>query len=80
MNSPTESSLQEILTSVVVGYDPVESDLNTPLKELPGWDSLARLNFIVECEEMYQIDLRATELASCSTIQDLLQLLKKRSN
>lgn len=79
MPHPTETSLEKILASVVNGYDPAQVDLDTPLKTMPGWDSLARLNFIVECEEVYDLDLHASELAECATLRELLQLLEKRA-
>jgi acyl carrier protein len=55
--------------------DPVEIDLNTELKSLPQWDSLAMLGVIVMFDTEYGKSITGIQLKSAVTVGDLFHLL-----
>lgn len=55
--------------------DPVEIDLNTELKNLPQWDSLAMLGVIVMFDTEYGKSITGIQLEAAVTVGDLFHLL-----
>ena len=55
--------------------DPVEVTMETILRELPEWDSLAALGVIVMFDIEYSKTIVGDDLKACITIADLHQLL-----
>lgn len=55
--------------------DPIEVTMDTVLKELPEWDSLAALGVIVMFDIEYSKTIVGDDLKSCITIADLFKLL-----
>jgi len=43
----------------------------TSFRDLPGWDSMAVLNFIALVDEQFNLPVNPKDLASCTTIADL---------
>jgi acyl carrier protein len=56
--------------------DPVEVTLETELKNLPQWDSLAMLGVIVMFDTEYGKTIGGAELKAAITIGDLFRLLE----
>lgn len=55
--------------------DPVEVTLNTVLKDLPEWDSLASLGVIVMFDLEYGKTITGDDIHACVNLQDLMNLL-----
>lgn len=55
--------------------DPVEVDMNTVLKNLPQWDSLAMLGVIIMFDTGYGKNIGGMQLESAVTVGDLFRLL-----
>ncbi|MDR0735770.1 MAG: acyl carrier protein [Zoogloeaceae bacterium] len=56
--------------------DPVEASLETKLKSLPKWDSLAMLAIIVMFDMEYGRSIDGSHLKAADTIGDLFNLLE----
>jgi acyl carrier protein len=54
--------------------DPVEMNLETELKSLPEWDSLAALGVIVMCDMEYSKSITGDDLSICLTIGDIFRI------
>jgi acyl carrier protein len=65
----------ENFLSAVDFQDPVEVTPETPLRDLPEWDSLAALGVIVMFDIEYGKSITGDDLKSCITLQDLFNLL-----
>ena len=55
--------------------DPVDVTAETPLRDLPEWDSLAALGVIVMFDIEYGKSINGEDLKACATLQDLFNLL-----
>lgn len=53
-------------------------DAATPLKDIPGWDSLMMVRLMLRLEELAGRELVETELAAIATLADLRPFLKER--
>lgn len=47
-------------------------DLDTPLQQVPGWDSLTFVGLIARIDEEFQVTLGPQSVLRCRTIADLL--------
>ncbi|MGE9289915.1 MAG: acyl carrier protein [Puniceicoccales bacterium] len=66
----------EFLDAIADAIDGVEKDdllLSMNLKDIPNWDSLAKLSVVAELEERFEADLGLADLAQCETLGDLHQ-------
>lgn len=70
-----EAIFLENFINAVDFQDPVEMTLETELKSLPEWDSLAALGVIVMFDIEYQKTITGEDLSKCSRIIDLYQLI-----
>jgi acyl carrier protein len=70
-----EAIFLENFINAVDFQDPVEMTLETELKSLPEWDSLAALGVIVMFDIEYQKTITGEDLGKCARIIDLYQLL-----
>ena len=52
--------------------EPGVIDLDTPLQQIPGWDSLTFVGLIARVDEEYQVTLGPQSVLRCRTIADLL--------
>ncbi len=72
---------QEFLQAIadaIDGVEPEELDLSLALKDVPNWDSLAKLSVVAELEERFQSDLSLGDLARCETLEALRVLAGER--
>jgi acyl carrier protein len=49
-----------------------------PLKQLAGWDSMRAVNFQLELEQEFGLDLSDAEITGASTLADIAMLLRAR--
>ena len=49
------------------------------LSNLPGWDSLTQLHFVILVEKSLGIRLTSGQMADCRTVDDLLAIFDKPS-
>jgi len=61
---------------------PTESFIapNTNFKDLEEWDSVLVLNLIAMIDEEYDVIISFEEIDDCKSIQELFELIAKRSN
>lgn len=50
------------------------------LRELPGWDSLAIVEFMAFADERYSLTMAPKQITSCATIHDLFLALQTAAN
>ncbi|MFM6989868.1 MAG: acyl carrier protein [Rhodoferax sp.] len=72
--SDTQTFIDNFLVAVDF-QEPVEVTLETVLKELPEWDSLAALGVIVMFDIEYGKTIVGDDLKACNTLADLYKLL-----
>ncbi len=49
----------------------------TILKSIPGWDSMAALEFLIQLDDEWGIHIPGEDLVSCKTVADLVQMTKQ---
>jgi acyl carrier protein len=49
-----------------------------PLKQLEGWDSMRAVNFQLELEQEFGVDLSDAEITGASTLADIATMLRAR--
>lgn len=54
--------------------------LNTFFRDVKGWDSLIFLSLMAMVEEEYSVRLKAEELRSCNTIEDIWKIIDSKRN
>lgn len=54
--------------------------LNTVFRDVKGWDSLIFLSLMAMVEEEYSVRLKAEELRSCNTIEDIWKIIDSKRN
>ena len=69
-----EITFIESFTNAVDFQNPVQMGLETQLKTLPEWDSLAALGVIVMFDMEYTKVITGDDLAKCITIGDIFNL------
>ena len=69
-----EASLK--LIESVLDLEPGCVSAGTQLADLAAWDSMGMLSLIVAVDRDYGVVLSADELATCSTIGDLMRLMQ----
>ncbi len=71
-------SLEQFIENFLSATDfqtPVEVTGDTPLSDLPEWDSLAALGVIVMFDVEYSKTITGEDLKNCTTVNDLHNLL-----
>jgi len=53
-----------------------EINENSEIKELPGWDSLKHLMFLVEIEKKFKIEMSPEEISLIIFVKDLIKKIK----
>jgi acyl carrier protein len=53
-------------------------DPNRPLRELQGWDSMRAVNFQMELEAKYSVDLIDVPITGGSSLQEISQVLREK--
>ena len=49
-----------------------------PLRSVEGWDSMRAINFQMEVESAFDVDLSDTQITGDSTLQQVAELLKQK--
>lgn len=70
-----EATFLENFINAVDFQDHVEMTLETELKSLPEWDSLAALGVIVMFDMEYEKAITGDDLARCQSIGDIYKLV-----
>ncbi len=64
----------------ITGEEPSAIVGSTELKSMEGWDSLAVVQLIATADERFGVTLPAKQITTCTTVQDLINLLGNRIN
>ena len=62
----------------VVGNDQLQINSDTPILEVPGWDSLNHINIIMGAEEEFGIRFNLHELEGLKTIGGFVAFIEMR--
>ena len=60
------------------GEEPQALQQDLPLKQLAGWDSMRAVNFQLELEQEFGVDLSDAQITGASTLADIATLLRAR--
>lgn len=71
---PVNTFIDKFLEAVDF-QDPVEVTPDTPLADLPEWDSLAALGVIVMADMEYGKTIVGDDIKRCTTVGDLWRLI-----
>lgn len=58
----------------VMELDPGSLKRDTPLADIPAWDSMAILGFIAMTDETFGVSPSPKAIAGCATVADLLAI------
>jgi acyl carrier protein len=74
-------NLQDVLIGIVSEVLNDESiSINSSSRENPSWDSLAQLLIMMKIEETIKIRIKPDELASMTSVLDIIEIVKKHPN
>ena len=78
----TQMDLQQKLFEIVTNYNYTEDgfDLDSHFIDNLGFDSLMVVEFIMEMEDKFDIEIDDDEVASIAYVKDALQVLEKKVN
>ena len=62
----------------LLNLDPTSIPDNVKIGDIPGWDSLGHVSFLLELKEHYGIPTTRASFEACSTLEGVLQLLEER--
>jgi acyl carrier protein len=68
----------DAVAAAVEGADRSDLSLSLPVKDIPGWDSMARLSVVAEMEERFGSDIGFNDLAACETILAIKERVESR--
>ncbi len=60
--------------------DPANIQADTKLDDIPEWDSLGMVRFLLACDEKFEVELPAAEASQATTIADLKQKVEGAAN
>ena len=60
--------------------EPGEVNGETPLQQVPGWDSLTFLGLIARVDEEFGVTLAPEAVLACATLADLQALIETKAN
>jgi acyl carrier protein len=72
--------MNRILRALNAVTDTEVTDVNpdAPLKQIDGWDSMRAVNFQMELEQEFGVDLSSEQITGNSTIGDVVSLLRAK--
>ena len=74
-------NLQDVLIGIVREVLNDESiSITSSSRENPSWDSLAQLLIMMKIEETIKIRIKPDELASMTSVLDIISIVKKHPN
>lgn len=53
-------------------------NLSTKIRNLPGWDSLKHLTFLLAIEKKFKISIPPQEIASLISVKDFVHFISKK--
>jgi acyl carrier protein len=65
--------------NAVTDTDVTGFDLNLPLSSINGWDSMRAVNFQMELEQEFGVDLSNEEITGTSTLNDVIAMLRSQN-
>ena len=68
--------LQVLIESFNLSTDQI--NLDSKIIEFEEWDSMSHIMFITQMEESFSVNLDGDEIASITTVQDVVGLLNKK--
>jgi acyl carrier protein len=74
---------EEFVENFAAQFDETEPDLftsETRFKDLDEWSSLTALSIIAMIDDEYNIIVKGNDITNSDTIQDLFDIVVKRSN
>ncbi len=75
MNIETQDFIEAL--SQELGIDGNRVNLQTELTDIPEWDSLGMVRFLLACDEKYGVQLPAVEAGRATTVEDLKQKVEE---
>ena len=76
----TQMDLQQKLFEIVTDYAEDGFELDSHFVDNLGFDSLMIVEFIMEMEDKFDIEINDDEVASIAYVKDALNLLEKKVN
>lgn len=76
-------NIEEFVENFAAQFDETEPDLftsETRFKDLDEWSSLTALSIIAMIDDEYNIIVKGNDITNSDTIQDLFDIVVKRSN
>lgn len=70
--------LSELLGDVLAD-DEIALTPQTTAKDVPGWDSLANVRFVLAVQQSFKVRLAAGEVGRLKCVGDLVSLLQQRT-
>lgn len=68
----------ENFTTAVDFQEQVQLKPDTPLADLPEWDSLAALGVIIMFDSEYGLTVTGNDLKGCATVKDVFDLIQAK--
>jgi len=53
--------------------------IDIPFKQIDGWDSMRAVNFQLELEQEFGVDLSTEQITGNSTLADVIAILRRRN-
>jgi acyl carrier protein len=75
MTFESENDLLKMIVSIT-DCTPEQIQLSMPLKDIPGWDSLASVIFVSELESVCGFTLLPSDIKSLDTVDSVVKLLQ----
>ncbi|MBR5170080.1 MAG: acyl carrier protein [Muribaculaceae bacterium] len=76
-------NIEDFIENFAAQFDETEPELftaETNFKDLDEWSSLTALSIIAMIDDEYNIIVKGSDITNSSTIQDLFDIVVKRSN
>lgn len=77
MSTIDPSEFLQAVADSIDGVEVEELSLSMNLKDVPNWDSLARLSVVAELEDRFGVTLGLGDLAKCGTLEELRSFVEK---
>ncbi|SEH18298.1 acyl carrier protein [Sphingopyxis sp. YR583] len=77
-----DSAIWDQLTALVRGQfkdETLEVTPETTARDVPGWDSLAHIRFILAAEKAFGIKFRTAEISSFENLGDLAAMIAQKT-
>ncbi|MCK4664327.1 MAG: acyl carrier protein [Bacteroidales bacterium] len=72
--------LKELIKIFQKVFNTIKIELSTTAKDVKGWDSLNHIILISKIEEHYNIKFELSEIINFTTVEDIYDCIKKKTN